>query len=435
MKKAPIIIYILLCTVFLLGMNPGAGGRIERPGAWKELGPQGGNIRGIARNPKSPSELYAVTYSGMVFRSVNNGGSWTRKAAVNDYFYDVAIDPSNPSTIYVLAGNALYKSTDKGGSFTKISLGNYCSAYEGAIAIHPSNPKIIMISGSFTYNTASWDECLAVFKTANGGQSWTVTKFDTTSTWAYGYDVVISPKKPTLVYLCGVSYTNSGCTARVFQSINGGKTWKNVTPDFINPYTYNYVYAVAADPTVADRAFIVHSYGVTRTSNSGTTWENQTSPTWMYAYAITIDKAAPDTLYAGGHKTLYESTDGGQNWTTLSNGLYGTASKTLVQGQTLHFASDAGIFKSTDGGETFAPGYKGVLAAEISGFVLHRAASSALGAGAKTLYAAAGGYGIFKSTNDGGAWTKLANFAGSDDLACLVSPRADPRRIYVSTYG
>ena len=436
MRKIAVMIVAAFCGVFLFGRGPGAGERPGRAGGWTELGPQGGDIRGIARNPKSPAELYAVTYSGLVYRSTNNGGSWTRKGAVGVEVDDLAIDSKNPSTIYALASDGLYKSIDKGASFTKLPFGDVnMGGYGGRIAVHPSNPKIIYVAGIYIYDTTNWKTCMAVFKTANGGQSWTVKKLDPTSTSGHTYDVVVSPKNPAFIYACGASYLGNGCQARVFRSTNGGQTWKNITPGFMNPDLYNYAYAIVADPSNAGRVFVAYSRGIAGTSNSGATWENQASPAYMYAYAVAISKSASDTLYAGAEKTLYKSTDGGKNWTALTHGLFGAARKILVQGKILHFASAAGIFKSTNGGEQFAPGHKGVLAADITGFVLHRAVSGALDGGTGTLYAAANGYGIFKSTNGGGAWTKLSEFAGSDWVACLVSPRTDPRRVYVSTYG
>lgn len=437
MRKAAVGMIVVFCAAFLVGTGPVGKEQSDRAGDWTALGPPGGDIRSIIRNPKTPSELYAVTYSGIVYRSTNNGASWTRRAVIDDYVYDLAIDPKTPSTLYALAGSDIFKSVNKGVTFTRINFGNYVYCYYGRIAIHPSNPKIIYVSCAVYYDTTNWKECLAVLKSTNGGQSWTVKKLEPTSRWATAYDVVVSPKNPSLVYMCGYITPASGNyhVARIFRSTNGGETWKNVTPAFLASEMYSYIHALAVDPVNATRAYLAYTGGIARTSNSGTSWTKQTSPSWMSAYAFAIDKSAPNTVYAGAFKTLYQSKDGGANWTAISNGFYGTPSRILIQGKTFHIASGAGIFKSVNGGAKFATGHKGILAAGITGFVRLPGGAGSLTGATGTFYAAAGDYGIFKSTNAGGAWTKLLDFAGSDAIAHIVSPRSDPRRVYVSTYG
>jgi len=443
MKKAGLTIAVVLFAILLFGRGPSGMDRIEGTdtfvGAnpWKELGPQGGDIRAIVRNPKNTNELYAATFSGLIYRSGTNGTSWARRSAIGDNIYDLAINPRTPSTLYALGDYAIYKSVNNGVSFSEIPFPNYFYCWEGGISINPSNPQIIYVVGRAYYDTTNWKSCIAVLKSVNGGRSWTVKYLDRTSKWGYGHDVAVSPKNPSLVYACGY-YTpasGNGNKAGIFRSSNGGETWKNVTPAFMTSPTYSYAYAIALDPTNAGRAYVAHDSGVVRTSNGGTTWKKQAFPGWMRCYAISIDKTAPQTLYAGDINIIYRSTDGGNNWTTLSNGLYGTASKIIALGKTIHVASNGGIFKSTNRGTLFAPGHKGILAGDITSFVRLPAGGGSLTGGTGILYAAAHGYGIFKSINGGGAWTKLCDFAGSDDIAHIVAPKSDPRRVYVSTYG
>lgn len=440
MRKAGYLFLVGACAAALFAAGSagpdGSGGPVG-PGLWTELGPLGGDVRSIVRNPKAPAEIYSLTYSGLVYRSGNNGASWARKASLGEDLYDLAIDPKTPSTLYALGGSYILKSVNKGVTFMRKAFGDYIYAYSGRIAINPSNPQVLFVAATVVYDTANWKECLAVLKSANGGQSWAVKKLEPTSKWATGYDVAVSPKNPSLVFACG-SYTpasGNSNKAAIFRSTNGGETWKNVTPAFLTQQSYYYPYAIALDPTNAQRAYVGYNYGVVRTANGGTAWTNQVSPSDISGYALAIDKSAPNTVYSGGFKKLYKSTDGGANWADLSNGIFGSAAKLLVQGKVVHFASSAGIFRSVNGGAQFAPGHKGMLAADITGFVRVPAGTGAGNGGAATFYAAAGGYGVFKSTDGGAAWTKLCDFAGSDNIAHLVSPRTDPRRIYVSTYG
>ncbi|MCJ7588017.1 MAG: hypothetical protein MUQ00_08990, partial [Candidatus Aminicenantes bacterium] len=78
------VITAAACAVFLFGRGPAPIERPDQAGPWTSLGPSGGDIRGLARNPKSPGELYAVSSSwpSQIFRSTNAGASWTRQSIV-----------------------------------------------------------------------------------------------------------------------------------------------------------------------------------------------------------------------------------------------------------------------------------------------------------------------------------------------------------------
>jgi photosystem II stability/assembly factor-like uncharacterized protein len=446
MKKAGLFligaVFLCLCGHRLLGTSPPPSSSSERASAWTLIGPQGGDIRGLARNPKTPSELYAVSYWGQVFRTSNNGSSWTRTAVINDYLEDVELDPKVPTSILILGDSALYRSENRGGAFTKLPFDTAFEAYDGRMAVHPTDPKIVYVAGYYYSNQKRY---LAIAKTVNGGAKWTYKKLDATSSWPYGRSIAICAKSPSTVYFCGYYYTGSSYIARVYRSSNSGGTWKNATPAFLNG-TYNYAESVAVDPKNPNKAYLScytsnNSMGlIAQTSNSGSSWTYQAAPSYLDTYTIVIDKTQSDTLYAGGYNqsgkpTCFRSVDGGGNWTELQTGLYGRASDILVSGSTIHFASDAGIFRSMDGGANFTAAHKGIKATDIQSFALLPASSGARQGASGTIYAAANAYGNFKSVNMGGTWKQLCDFQGSSAIAHLAVPRSDPNRLYLSTFG
>ncbi len=286
MKRPAVYIWAILGALLIGGPGMRAARPVDQAAVWTQLGPTGGNIMGIARNLKSPSELYAVSERGLVYRSVNNGKSWTLKSILGDYAYDFVLDPKNPRTIYILASDGLYKSVDQGSTFTKLPFGQYRQGYSGRIAINPQNPKVIFVAGSYTYDTSSWKTCLAVFMTTNGGQTWSHKTMEATSSYAYGRDIAISPKNPSTIFFCGYFYDGSNYRARVFRSTNGGGAWKNVTPAFMNDLhtIVNYAYTVAIDPSNPSRILVSYQNtvaGVAISANSGTTWKKQNSPSYI----------------------------------------------------------------------------------------------------------------------------------------------------------
>lgn len=428
MKKSGLLLAFGLCTVWLFGAE-----------SWTELGPEGGDIRGVARNPKAPSELYAATYSGLIYRSGANGASWARKGAVGSSVSDLAVDPQTPSTLYALGDATVYKSVNKGGDFASLPLPAGFQAQNGRIAVHPTDSRILFVSGAFSYDTTSGKACMAVLKSADGGQTWAVRKLNSKSANALTYDIAVSAKNPSLVFACGFYNSDSGrAKAGVFRSTDGGSTWKNVAPAFMTSGAIcHYPFALALDPTDAGRAYVAFAQGVAGTSDGGASWQRQTSPpsTEMCAYSIAIDAADPETLYGGYNNRLYKSTDGGKVWSTLSKGVAGIPFKILARGKSVQAASGAGISRSANGGASFIPGHKGIRASDISSFVLLPAGAGAAAGGGGTLYAASWNAGLFKSVDGGAAWTKLPDFAGSDEIRDVVSPEADPRRVYVSVFG
>jgi photosystem II stability/assembly factor-like uncharacterized protein len=147
--------------------------------SWAMLGAQpGGGVSGLAIDPSNSQTLYASTAMGL-YKSTDGGASWNKLVA--DYFLSFAIAPQTPNTI-VAAGNSLgvIKSTDGGASWTTIlgpmvpgspscfvALGYICPSTCGCgpLAIDPQNPSTIYVRTN------------RVFRSTNGGASWTVLEW------------------------------------------------------------------------------------------------------------------------------------------------------------------------------------------------------------------------------------------------------------------
>src|SRR5213594_2016609 len=78
---------------------------------WSTNGPEGGAVPSLAIDRSDPATIFAATGSG-VFKSTDGGESWS-STLTNDSAQIVAIAPTSPPTIYV-AGHGIYKSTDGG---------------------------------------------------------------------------------------------------------------------------------------------------------------------------------------------------------------------------------------------------------------------------------------------------------------------------------
>ncbi|MCU0580272.1 MAG: hypothetical protein MUF69_12140, partial [Desulfobacterota bacterium] len=193
----------------------------------------------LAIDPQTPTTLYAGTYEGG-FKSTNGGGSWTRifTSSLADtitrpmpYITSIvlAIDPVTPSTLYAGVNPfGLFKSLNGGGNWFGVNDGLLAegSSYYypiRALAIDPATPTTIYAG------TAGG----GVFKTTNGAGNWTPLHTPFTSV----EELAITPGMPTILY-AGTS--GSG----VFKSTNGGADWHALN----NGLTSSFVHTLAIDP-------------------------------------------------------------------------------------------------------------------------------------------------------------------------------------------
>src|ERR1017187_6409346 len=128
---------------------------------WRGIGPAatGGGHAGIAvaQGPGAPSEIFVATTTGGVFKSVNEGVSFTPvfdNAGGMMSIGAVAVAPSNPSVVWVGTGESdnrqssswgdgVYKSTDGGRTWQKMGLEE--TRHVGKIVIHPPDPNTVYV--------------------------------------------------------------------------------------------------------------------------------------------------------------------------------------------------------------------------------------------------------------------------------------------------
>ncbi|MBP1685848.1 MAG: hypothetical protein H6Q33_1991, partial [Deltaproteobacteria bacterium] len=70
---------------------------------WTSHGPEGGNVRAPAIDPKTPTTLYAGIWAGGVFKSTDSGTNWKAASAgfpPDAHLGALAIDPEIPATLY-----------------------------------------------------------------------------------------------------------------------------------------------------------------------------------------------------------------------------------------------------------------------------------------------------------------------------------------------
>ena len=148
-------------------------------GSWTWLGPGniGGRVRALVIHPTTPTTMWAGSVSGGIWKTTNGGVSWL---PLDDFMANMAVstlvmDPSNPDTLYAGTGEGFYNADGLRGA--------------------------------------------GVFKTTNGGTTWTQLSATNTSDWYYVNRLAISSTGGVIL-----AATRSG----IWRSINGGTSWSQI---------------------------------------------------------------------------------------------------------------------------------------------------------------------------------------------------------------
>ena len=145
---------------------------------------------------------------------------------------DIAVAPSNPDIVWVGTGEAnlfrasmpgvgIYKSTDAGRTFTHMGLTDTQTI--GRIVVHPTNPDIVYVAASGHEWTDN--EMRGVFKTTDGGKTWTKVLYKSPRTGAI--DLVMDPADPNTLYAAmWQRIRRKWSDPRVEPGYNEGGIWK-----------------------------------------------------------------------------------------------------------------------------------------------------------------------------------------------------------------
>jgi len=373
---------------------------------WIFFGPRwmSGRITDVAVPNGSHDIIYAGAASGGVWKSYDQGKTWEPifENAASTSIGDIAIAPSDTSTIWVatgeanifrssMAGTGIYKSTDAGKTWKNMGLN--ATNTMGRIVVHPEDPEVVYVAASGNEWTTNPER--GVFKTTDGGVTWEKIFYINARIGAI--DLVMDPEDPQTLYASmwhrirrrwsdPVPQPGDG----IFKTTDAGKTWRKLAvglPDDsltgrigidVSPSQPNILYAFVDNHHVDTTAeATVDSYGreqtrkvygaqVFRSIDKGESWEKMSPDTglidnltntygWVFGQ-IRVDPNDANTIYVMG-VPLAKSTDGGRTFERLyDEGLHGdhhamwidpNNSDLLVNG------NDGGINISRNQGETW----------------------------------------------------------------------------------
>jgi len=404
--------------------------------------PNNANLQSLAFDPASPSTIYAnyISESGWgAIKSTDGGKSWGKlDTGLPPYVTDsvVAVSPTSPSTVF--AGYAdtgrgrgrLVKSADGGASWSAADGGlTYINVQ--ALAIGPGNSSVVYIG---------MGDGQGVFKSTDAGTNWSSTgqlPIINGSTDSYPETnavnlLLIDFANPDILYAgVGEGY------ASIFKSVDGAANWTSIRniPHFL--YTPP---VMLPDPSDANDVYFAglgdcEGAFLDRSTDGGVTWTNLSNRFGLAVNALTIDAHSPTNLFAAMPEGVVKSVDGGKSWSKTGMSMAANALAMdpadsnilfVATGDAFFNSISGGVFKSTDGGATWAPINNG-LEAVIDKHSLFTALLIAPD-DSKIVYAAASGDGVFKSIDGGTTWTPLNAGLANLDVRVLAIGSGGPNR-------
>jgi uncharacterized repeat protein (TIGR01451 family) len=315
--------------------------------SWTSIGPNGGRVFRVAYNSSNPSIVYLLSQGGFA-RSTDGGVTWTMiYTDMSNAPYDMAVDPNNPSNVYVIsqtapyflvsgdsgktmqlatqppvnfnngipsvqvsadgrtifaaAGPAVAASTDRGKTWTvKTGL-----PYQGILRLF-ADPR----DAATLYAAATFGSGYGLFVSHDGALTWTASYSSSTDMYSYTNDLAIDPSNVSTLW----NARGNG----LWLSRDRGVTWS------LSSYDIR-AYAVALDPRNSSIIYASDGRGETlRSSDAGVSWTDVTGNLTTEGSNVIAVSPASGAVLIGGLGGVWGSPSGGANWTEQVQGLPAT---------------------------------------------------------------------------------------------------------------
>ncbi|WP_460219845.1 T9SS type A sorting domain-containing protein [Psychroserpens sp. MEBiC05023] len=289
---------------------------------------------GLAQ-PGTENRLTRGSFGIGVLKSIDGGSTWSHVLIFDQDdikgVSDLAINPDNSSVVLAATSDGLYRSENSGNSWTLVLNQPHCIDIE----IDWNNPNNVYVSQGNLNTILSPDSC-GIFKSTNGGSSFVelTDPGNLVSAWSGNAKLEIDPVNSNVVYasIYDAQTTSSTTNAGLFKSVNGGNTWSNINNQNIARFQGWYSHDIAVNPNNVTE---IMSVGIDawKSTLSGTLFIKQSD--WM---AWPFGEISIDTP------------EGGDNY--IHGDIHAVYYHPLVPNK-VFFASDGGVFSSSDGGDTF----------------------------------------------------------------------------------
>jgi photosystem II stability/assembly factor-like uncharacterized protein len=293
-------------------------------------------IEGVAS--ENGRVMYVGTAGGGIWKTTNAGASF--KPIFDKYCQSIgaiAIHPTNPKILYagtgesnmrnsVSIGDGFYMSTDAGENWIKTG-GLDSTEHIAKIAIDPLHPSTIYVAAPGPLFADSRHRGL--YKSTDGGKTFANIFYVNEKTGCA--DICLDPKNPEVIYASfwecrrlPYLFNSGGEGSGLFKSLDGGKSWKPLE-NGLPAKPFGRV-ALAISPSAPNKLLaIVESAktGLYITSNGGESWKQQSASMNVvsrpfYFSSLVVDPIDSNRIYRPAYTFSY-SVDGGYSFAESSS--------------------------------------------------------------------------------------------------------------------
>lgn len=391
-------------------------------------------VNALTVDPHHANRLSALisgdyyVYSSDSWQKVSQGSYSANGSLFTDHLY---FHPTDPAIIYS-AGDRFSVSTDGGVTWTK-TLGWNTSGEIPAIAFHPTTPDTIYAASDVLMGFTG-----GVYKSTDRGDSWADASQGIAALAISS--VAIDPQDTSNIY----AGTGDASGGYLYRTQDGGVTWSrgyytiNPPPYEQQVYDFSAIKAIAVDPLDSQKLYMVATNFYTSTNQGERFYKVDTVE---YPASIAIAAHASSPIYVGtSFKGIYKSADGGQTWAPKTQGLptisgRPNAVRSLAidptSPDTVWAGTDfgGGVLKTVDGGEHWqVKGFTAYASLAVEAIAVHPQNSNIILVGASSGEGA-----IYKSTDGGSTWQpKIEGIAPVQQF--VFDPR-NPSWIYAAVEG
>lgn len=262
-----------------------------------------GQIPKISVHPTDPDILWVAVQGNIwapneqrgIYKSIDGGDTWRHvlKVNANTGAADLVLDPSNPRIIYTTMwhhgrtpwyvksggeGGGIYKSTDAGESWKKLSGGLPNKVGKIGIDVSAANPKRL-----FAIVEA---ENGGLFRSDNAGKSWHLVNDRNilrARSWYYNH-ITVDPNNQEVIYVLNV---------QLLKSIDGGRTFDVVA------LPHGDTHELWINPDDSNNMINANDGGATITFDGGQSWSSIFNQPTAQFYRVIADNLEPYNIYGG----------------------------------------------------------------------------------------------------------------------------------------
>lgn len=366
------------CTVYL------------EDNGWSSAGPYGGNLTGIFVDPANPSRVYASADFSGLFVSDESAHQW-RLLYLDPAPTEMAFQTCGGIRyLYLGTHGGLMRSSDDGATWERFippETEGWYGSIEYHPAVNPTEPNALYLGithlntsgGLFKYNctTGAWMRAYPInlpvtaiafessdriyfgtrdgkfYASADGGSTWANPVTVASTIGHIAVDPFLNESSVHNIWVAanwmGVGFQG------VFLSQDRGQTFQPVS----NLPSGTMANFTAIHPFARGVIWLATSFGGSFTTDNGAHWSSLNLP-WVWRFALLPNPRAPEdwtqtTVYAATWKGVYKSTDGGQTWRVANRGLTGIIPESMAvnpYNPDVAYAStpSLGIVRTLDGG-------------------------------------------------------------------------------------